>query len=168
MRRTSTYSVGHLTEVQFSKLKALYNRRSSDSRSSNAPEKRYIAISSRRKASMSEDLVSKDLQAELTEMMGPVSWELLKPHVQRDAVIVVNSQLDLVEVGAAIASDQTQAVERWINEQLIQKPTAAQLVSWNGENKSFTSLIVQPYVLIQAQSITAADSFDSLPDASSG
>jgi len=120
---------------------------------------------------MSEDSVSKDrmskdwvsgdqaadLRAELTSMMGPVPWELLKPHVQRDAVVVVHDQLDLVEVGVAIASNQTQPVERWISEQLIRKPTAEQLALWGSENKGFTSLIVQPYVLIQDQPATAAD-----------
>ncbi|MBE9061801.1 DUF2288 domain-containing protein [cf. Phormidesmis sp. LEGE 11477] len=116
---------------------------------------------------MSKELGAKDLQTELAETMGPVSWELLKPHVQRDAVIVVNSQLDLVEVGAAIAANQTQIVERWINEQLIQKPTADQLVIWNSENKSFTSLIVQPYVLIKAPSVAADSNFFDSPSAPS-
>ncbi len=106
---------------------------------------------------MSKDSESKDLYAELAQMMGPVPWEVLKPHVQRDAVVVVNEQLDLVEVGVAIASDQTQAVERWINEQLIHKPTAEQLVTWSNENKGFTSLIVQPYVLVQDQLVTATN-----------
>lgn len=117
--------------------------------------------------SMSKESASSNLHAELTEMMGPVSWELLKPHVQRDAVIVVNPQLDLVEAGAAIASNQTHVVERWINEQLIRKPTAEQLITWNSENKGFLSLIVQPYVLVQVQSVTSAEQFDSLPDLSS-
>lgn len=100
---------------------------------------------------MSEEPALDDLRTELTSMMGPVPWEVLKPHVQRDAVVVVHDQLDLVEVGVAIAANQTQTVERWINEQLICKPTAGELIDWNSENKSFTSLIVQPYVLIQSQ-----------------
>lgn len=111
---------------------------------------------------MSEDRISgdqaTDLREELTNMMGPVPWEVLKPHVQRDAVVVVHDQLDLVDVGVAIASNHTQAVERWITEQLIRKPTAEQLTLWGSENKGFISLIVQPYVLIQDQSATAADS----------
>ena len=93
--------------------------------------------------------MAEDLRTELEKMVGPVEWEVLKPHVGRDAVVVVNRQLDLVEVGEAIASDSTQAVSRWINEQLIIKPTAAQLADWNRENKQFLSLIVQPYVLVQ-------------------
>lgn len=93
--------------------------------------------------------MSEDLHAELTEMMGPVQWEWLKPHVQRDAVVIVNEQLALPDVGVAIATNQTQAVEHWISEQLIVKPNAEQLVIWSSENKRFNSLIVQPYVLIQ-------------------
>ena len=93
-------------------------------------------------------------------MVGPVRWEVLKPHAGRDAVVVVNERLDLVTVGEAIAADNTQAVSRWINEQLIVKPTAEQLVEWSDENRQFKSLIVQPYVLVQdvlAQDVLAQD-----------
>ncbi|MGB7487028.1 MAG: DUF2288 domain-containing protein [Phormidesmis sp.] len=100
--------------------------------------------------------MSEDLYAELKTMMGPIQWEWLKPHVQRDVVVVVNAQLDLAEVGMAIASNRTQSVERWITEQLIVKPNAEQLATWSRENKRFTSLIVQPYVLIQDTAEPAA------------
>ncbi len=102
---------------------------------------------------MAEDLQAQDLRQELTKMMGPVPWAVLEPHVKRDAVVVVNPDLDLVDVGVAIATDNTQAVARWINEQLIGKPTAKQLSQWNEGSAShwhFTSLIVQPYVLVKA------------------
>lgn len=102
-----------------------------------------------------------DLHAELTDMMGPIQWEWLKPHVQRDAVVIVNEQLNLADVGAAIAQNQTQTVERWINEQLIIKPNAEQLTIWSSENKQFLSLIVQPYVLIQDKA--TADTSSSAP-----
>ncbi|MEL6350305.1 MAG: DUF2288 domain-containing protein [Cyanobacteria bacterium J06627_28] len=102
-----------------------------------------------------------DLHAELTDMMGPIQWEWLKPHVQRDAVVIVNEQLNLADVGVAIAQNQTQTVERWINEQLIIKPNAEQLTIWSSENKQFLSLIVQPYVLIQDK--VTADTSSSAP-----
>ncbi len=82
-------------------------------------------------------------------MVGPVQWEWLKPHAQKDTVIVVNPNLDLVTVGTAIATDNTQAVERWITEQLIGKPDAEQLSLWGSQDQRFLSLIVQPYVLVQ-------------------
>ncbi|MEL6159603.1 MAG: DUF2288 domain-containing protein [Cyanobacteria bacterium J06623_5] len=103
-----------------------------------------------------------DLRAELIDMMGPVQWAWLKPHVQRDAVVVVNEQLDLADVGVAIASNNTQAVQRWITEQLIIKPDADQLIAWSSQNKHFTSLIVQPYVLVQEpKSDSTTDSLTS-------
>lgn len=99
-----------------------------------------------------------DLHAELTEMMGPVQWEWLKPHVQRDAVVIVNPALDLATVGVAIATDNTQSVTRWITEQLILKPSPAQLATWSSENKRLTSLIVQPYVLVQDKPLAVDES----------
>lgn len=104
--------------------------------------------------------MAEDLRTELEKMVGPVQWEVLKPHARRDAVVVVNGQLDLVTVGAAIAADNTQAVSRWINEQLIVKPTAEQLAEWSVENRRFLSLIVQPYVLVQER--VQSDSSESL------
>lgn len=104
--------------------------------------------------------MAEDLRTELKSMAGLVKWEVLKPHASRDAVVVVNPQLDLVRVGEAIASDNTQSVTRWINEQLILKPTAEQLALWSQENKPFMSLIVQPYVLVQEP---APDNTDEQP-----
>ncbi|MGB3300828.1 MAG: DUF2288 domain-containing protein [Phormidesmis sp.] len=93
--------------------------------------------------------MSKDLHAELANMIGPVQWQWLEPQLKRDAVVIVNPHLDLAEVGVAVATDNAQAVEHWITEQLITKPNAQQLTRWRQDNKRFASLIVQPYVLVQ-------------------
>jgi hypothetical protein len=92
-----------------------------------------------------------DLQTDLTEALDQATWEWLKPHVSRDAIIVVSATLSLVEVGVAIVNNQTATVEAWITQQLIAKPTVEQLQEWNAQSDlSFAALIVQPYVLIQA------------------
>jgi hypothetical protein len=91
------------------------------------------------------------IKTQLTQDLAAVQWEDLMPHAQRDAVIVVTALLDLVEVGVAIAQDDTQQVQRWISEQLIYKPSAAQLSAWNlHPDQVFGALIVQPFVLIRA------------------
>jgi hypothetical protein len=91
-----------------------------------------------------------NLRAELAESLDEAEWNWLIPHVQRDAVIVVTEQLDLVDVGVALASDNVTSVQSWIEEQLIHKPSVSQLSDWNGDRtKRFNSLIVQPFVLIQ-------------------
>jgi hypothetical protein len=92
----------------------------------------------------------KDLQAELSEAVDEAEWQWLAPHARRDSVIVVMPGLGVVDVGVAIANDDTATVQHWISEGLIAKPSSAQLSAWNqDETCRFSALIVQPYVLIQ-------------------
>ncbi|MBC6481917.1 MAG: DUF2288 family protein [Hormoscilla sp. GM7CHS1pb] len=80
--------------------------------------------------------------------LDEAEWEWLKPHLARDVVVVVVPPLDLLEVGEAIAGDRVSSVSHWISEQLLAKPTAAQIANWSGL-KRFRALIVEPYVLVQ-------------------
>lgn len=90
------------------------------------------------------------LRNQLTEMMELAKWSWLLPHAKRDAVVLVNPDLDLVEVGLAISTDNVLAVQRWIQEAMLVKPTSEQLSDWNRDtSKQFKTLIVQPYVLVQ-------------------
>ena len=89
------------------------------------------------------------LAAKFTEDLAEISWSDIKPHAQRDAVIVVDEALNMVDVGVAIASDQVDKVQHWIDEALVHKPSTEQLSLWNAEPATvFDTLIVQPYVLI--------------------
>lgn len=93
---------------------------------------------------------STDLRAELQEAIDEAEWTWLEPHARRDSLIIVSPGLDLVDVGMAIASDNTLYVQRWIEEALLQKPTPSQLSDWElDQAKRFNALIVQPYVLAQ-------------------
>ncbi|MBW4649763.1 MAG: DUF2288 domain-containing protein [Kastovskya adunca ATA6-11-RM4] len=96
----------------------------------------------------------KDLRAELAENLDEAELDWLKPHIQRDVVVVVDQNLDLLDVGVALASDDALSVQHWISEQLIQKPSVEQIVKWNNDqSKRFQALIVQPYVLVQEPSV---------------
>jgi hypothetical protein len=89
------------------------------------------------------------IQEQLTQDLANVNWSDIAPHSKRDAVIVVHPALDMVQVGVAIAQDKVTQVQVWVEEQLLQKPTAAQLSDWNANpTQEFRTLIVQPYVLI--------------------
>jgi hypothetical protein len=91
-----------------------------------------------------------DFRAELAESLDEAELDWLKPHIQRDVVVVVNQELDLLDVGVAIANDDVVSVQHWISEQLLHKPFPEQLAAWNSDQtKRFKALIVQPYVLIQ-------------------
>ncbi|MBV6624956.1 MAG: DUF2288 family protein [Rivularia sp. (in: Bacteria)] len=95
-------------------------------------------------------MTNQDLRAQLDENLDEAEWEWLIPHVQRDSVIVVATELDLLDVGEAIASDRATEVQNWIDEALIAKPSAVQMGEWNMQKqKRFNTLIVQPFVLVQ-------------------
>lgn len=93
------------------------------------------------------------LRTQLEENLDQAEWDWLEPHVDREAVIIVEKTLDLLDVGVAIASDNVSSVQHWISEELIHKPTPQEIAHWN-DNRSqrFQALIVQPFVLIQEYS----------------
>ena len=91
-----------------------------------------------------------DLREKLQQNLDEAEWEWLIPHVQKDAVILVAEDLDLLDVGEAIASDNILSVQHWIDEQLLAKPTIDQVGEWNlNREKRFNALIVEPYVIIK-------------------
>lgn len=82
--------------------------------------------------------------------LAEVDWKALRIHVQRDALILVAAPLNLVEVATRVATDDSQTVAAWIEEGLLNKPSPAQLASWEMNlDKPFQLLIAAPYILIQ-------------------
>jgi hypothetical protein len=91
-----------------------------------------------------------NLREQLADLLDEAELEWLKPHIQKDAVILVTPDLDLLDVGVAIASDNTQSVQHWIGEQLLVKPSPEILNQWNSNpSQRFQAMIIQPYVLVK-------------------
>jgi hypothetical protein len=91
-------------------------------------------------------------QQELASKIDMAEWFMLRAHLERGGLIVVDALLDLAEVGAGVAADDVKAIERWVVSGLIGKPTAHQIKSWDEEKgKRFLCLIVSPYVLVQEE-----------------
>ena len=90
---------------------------------------------------------------ELAAKIDAVEWAMLRAHLERGGVIVVDGLLDLAEVGSGIAADDVKTTERWIASGLLVKPSAQQIETWDAEQgKRFLCLIVSPFVLIQEES----------------
>ncbi len=87
---------------------------------------------------------------ELTLAVDEAEWGWLRAHLEREGLIVVAHDLDIVDVGVKIASDDTAAVSDWIAAGKLARPSAEEIAAWDGNRgKRFLSLIVSPYVLIQ-------------------
>lgn len=79
-----------------------------------------------------------------------VDWPAIRPHLTRDAIIVIADQLDLAIIADQLARDDKTAIQKEIEAGRITKPSLENLKQWN-ESPSirFRITIVQPYVLIQ-------------------
>lgn len=86
----------------------------------------------------------------LTASMGPIEFTDIRAHLARDAVIVVDASLDLLDVGEAVARDDKARVAAWIERGLIGKPSLQTIEAWSKiEGPAWTALVVQPFVLLR-------------------
>lgn len=90
------------------------------------------------------------LRHQLEKRIGPVQYSDLAAHLERDAVFVVRSDLDLLACGVAVASDDVARVEAWIGAGALRKPSARERSSWPEETeRRWIAIVVRPFVLVQ-------------------
>lgn len=88
------------------------------------------------------------LKVKLKDDIDKASWDMLKVHHERGAVFIVDSNLELVDVGASIALDEVNIIKIWLdNEQFKKLDEIPENVDMFVRDINF--LIIQPYVLIQ-------------------
>lgn len=93
----------------------------------------------------------------LVASMGPIEFSDLRAHLTRDAVVVVDASLDLLEVGMAVAQDDKARVGAWIESGLLGKPSLETLERWSKlAGQAWISLVVQPFVLVRENPAGAA------------
>lgn len=90
-----------------------------------------------------------DIKKKLTEELEVVSWDALLPHFDRGATIKVSNTLDLIEVGIAMANDNSEIVGEWLKAGLLSQPSKEDSKTWTEQKNQFQFIIVQPYVLVQ-------------------
>ncbi|MEM9276392.1 MAG: DUF2288 domain-containing protein [Cyanobacteria bacterium P01_F01_bin.143] len=91
-----------------------------------------------------------DIKEKLSRDVANISWQDLLPHAKRDVLIVIATDLDIIDVSEAIALDKKDLVNNWITQKLITKPSSEQLSAWNNNpQQQFVTSIVQPFVIVQ-------------------
>ncbi len=87
---------------------------------------------------------------ELALTVDEAEWDWLRAHLERGGLIVVAPELDLVDTGSKVASNDAAAVDGLIASGKLAKPSQEQLAAWNEQReKRFSTLIISPFVLIQ-------------------
>ncbi|MDX1977194.1 MAG: DUF2288 domain-containing protein [Pseudanabaenaceae cyanobacterium bins.68] len=89
------------------------------------------------------------LHSYLIDLVDLAEWGWLSDLAKRGKVILLSPNLDLVEVGLALAEDDISQVQQWLADRWIYQPTLEQIDAWDNQASSpkFNSLIVQPFVL---------------------
>ena len=89
----------------------------------------------------------KKLQEEKTE----ISIKDLQVHQKRRALILVSDTLDITDVAVLVALDDKKSIENWLSKNLIENVEDDQFNNMmRKDNKIFSFIIVQPFVLIQS------------------
>lgn len=86
---------------------------------------------------------------ELESQVLVVPYIEMEPHLRRGAVILVDEDLSIAEVGLKLALDDKLAVARLLAKHKISKASTMELEIWRQHKQFFKILIVQPFVLAQ-------------------
>ncbi len=84
------------------------------------------------------------------KILRNAEFDVLEPHMRRRTVFVVR-ELDLEEVGTAVAEDESVKVATWMEDGTLARPTVDEVIRWHESKSKFTVLVVQPFVLIKEE-----------------
>ncbi|MDE0886228.1 MAG: DUF2288 family protein [Myxococcota bacterium] len=104
-------------------------------------------MDSKKKTENAED---NELREKLRGEVDFAPWQALRAHAEAERLFLAASDLDLVEIGIALARDQPEPVDEWIAAGQLGRPSAPQLEKWTeADEQIFRCLIVAPFVLAQ-------------------
>jgi hypothetical protein len=93
--------------------------------------------------------MSADLAAKLRTEISKVNWSPLYKHHEREALWLINENVSLVDVGVALAENDTKSITEWLQSGLMRKPVDVEVSAWEAspESQHFEFLILQPFVI---------------------
>ncbi|HWT70969.1 MAG TPA: DUF2288 domain-containing protein [Oxalicibacterium sp.] len=89
------------------------------------------------------------LHAKLNMETAQMAWSELLRYFAGGHVIVVSSDLDLVEVAARFTVDDTAAVQRWLDEGRVARASDDQARDWLEADAMLWTVVARPWVLVQ-------------------
>lgn len=89
------------------------------------------------------------LKKKLNQDTAKINWSLLAEHQQQQAVVEVDSSLDLILVGCEFVRDNRGQVEEWLRAGLIAKVSDEKSRIWTEDDLEMWAVVVAPWVLVQ-------------------
>ena len=78
-----------------------------------------------------------------------IAWRELARFFAGGKVLLVDNSLNLVEVAAAVSSDNTQAVSRWVAVNQLAAVSDEQALDWQQKDEHLWAVVTAPWVLVQ-------------------
>lgn len=78
---------------------------------------------------------------------GRTTWGYLAPHLEHGHLYYVDPALDMREVAAAIAGDDSTRVAAWLGSGDLVKLGEVHARQWNPASTFFDAMVVSPFVL---------------------
>lgn len=79
-----------------------------------------------------------------------IEWKDLEPHFARGELLVVDSDLDLVDVAQALIDDDSARVKTWMQGSQLTVASDQQAADWHERNpETLWAVVIRPWVLVQ-------------------
>ena len=100
---------------------------------------------------MEEKKVTPELTPEqkLNLETAKIGWQELQRFFAQGLIVVVNSELDLLETAARFVNNDSELVESLLADGKVYKAATADAKRWNAVNGDFWAVVVAPWVLVQ-------------------
>lgn len=90
-----------------------------------------------------------DLRTRLNLETGRVGWKDIEILFARGMVMVVAPELDLVEVAALTAENDTSQIKSWSDEGMVGAMTTEQALDWQSREAELWAVVVAPWAFVQ-------------------
>jgi hypothetical protein len=100
-------------------------------------------------ADSSQDDDGAGLDTRLNQETGVIHWTDLVRHFARGVVINVTESLDLIDVAACLARDDTVTLQRWLDESSLRRASDDDARDWTEREPEFWCVVTAPWVLVQ-------------------
>ncbi len=97
-----------------------------------------------------------ELRSKLNQETSRLAWSELQRFFAAGAVISVAAEVDLLEVAVCVARDDAAQVSAWMNNGKIARVSDTQALAWSEENAELWTVVVKPWILVQAAAQRAA------------
>jgi len=89
-------------------------------------------------------------RAGINAQTAKIPWRDLQRFFAAGKVLLVATELDLVDVAHALRDDQVKRVESWSGRGWISPVNSSQAKDWIANDASLWAVVVKPWVLVQA------------------